>query len=301
LQKPALKLKREFEFSDDEDMEVIDLAQDYSTASYSDFAPRDYRKLPNLHSNVQENKMIRLVGQKPQYQYGSGNPPQLPFAPNGTDGDYFSDGMDFPSPSVLARGSKNRKSTSTPPCGVTKDNNYASVGCSSQLGAPLTGEAGDPSEEGTVAFPEQPPESSLGNASLDSLEAGMLELEDPMTRSAPAATSPKLNSSFVDGIFDFEAFHNEDDSQGSHLSLSAYQPAGLHTPAEKHTRQAMKRVRSPNPNEEFMKCRRIAKDDNVIRPLQAGQSPPKPVYPEWLNEFDTDLIDGFKDVVDFID
>jgi hypothetical protein len=304
-QKQSLKLKNEFEFSDNDDMEVIDLAQDYPT-SYSDLAPRNYRKLHNLHRNVQEDKALRLVTQKPQYQYGSGNPPQIPFAHAGTDReDIFDDrdylDEDFPSPSAIIQGSKNRSLTLSSPRAAVENRTHANMGDKSHSGACY--------EEGTIELPEKPtvsildqyPDSSFGNDSLGSLEAGMLELDDPMTRAATVATSPKLTSSFVDGVFDFEAFNNGIGSQESHLSLSAYQPAGLHPPAEKYTKEPTKRARSPTPDGEAVKCRRITKDLDTTRIPEATREEFKPVYPEWLNEFDADFINGFKDFVDFVD
>jgi ATP-dependent DNA helicase HFM1/MER3 len=299
-------LKREFEFSDNEDMEIIDLAQDHPT-TYSDLAPRDYRKLNNLHSSIQENnKAIRLMTQKPRYQYGSGDPPQLPFAPSTKSTDDLFDETeypddDFPSPSALVPGSRNNRIEKSVLYEVDQPSNDGDVEHSSTLGMDCKENARDPFEEETVFFPKQRPTSSYDNSSLDSLEAGMLDLGEQLAEPVPGAESPKLNSSFVDGVFDFEAFNDGKDSQGSHLSLSAYQPAGLQPPTTDHTQHPMKRLRSPTPEEEVVKCRRITKDCNAMQTPQASLEPPKPVYPEWLSEFDADLVNELKDVVDFID
>lgn len=285
-------------------MEIVDLAQDYST-SYSDLAPRDYRKLHNLHGSVQVDKALRLVTQKPQYQYGSGNPPQLPFAPSGSNKEDFFGEMeledeDFPSPSALIPGYKNTNMTLTVPYDIEKDSSPGDMGYPSHSRGSIKGDArGLPGS--AFSFPDQLPGSSFGEDSLDSLETGMLQLEDLMAKPIPVETSPKRNASFIDGQFDFEAFNNGIDSQGSHLSLSAYQPAGLRSPASKHTRQMMKRARSSTPEEDVVKCRRVSKNNRAPQILQQAPEPPQPVYPEWLNEFDQDLINGFKDVVEFID
>jgi ATP-dependent DNA helicase HFM1/MER3 len=299
-------LKREFEFSDDEDMEVVDLAQDRPPTSYSDLAPRDYRKLHNLHNSIQEDtKALRLMSQKPQYQYGSGDPPQLPFALDTRSSEDLFDELDyededFPSPSALLPGSRNNKITPAASCGVAPGSEDFMVEEFSHSGISHN-EASDLFGEDTVFSAEQRPASSFDNSSMDSLEAGMLDLGEPMTEPVLDTENPKLNSSFVDGVFDFEAFNNGEDSQGSRLSLSAYQPAGLQPPTTKYTQQPMKRLRSPSPEEEVVKCRRIAKDHNVTHTPQEASEPPKPIYPEWLSEFDQDLIDEFKDIVDFID
>jgi ATP-dependent DNA helicase HFM1/MER3 len=302
-----LKLKHEFEFSDDEEMEVIDLAQDFPKTSYSDLAPRDYRKLHNLHSSIQENnKNIRLMTQKPQYQYGSGNPPQLPFAPSTKSTDDLSEETEypddnFPSPSALFPRSRDDRTKTSASYRVDQSSNDVDVEHSSPSGISRKEDASDPFEQETVFFSEQYSASSFDNSSLNSLEAGMLDLGEELAEPIPVAESPKLNYSFVDGVFDFEAFNNSKDSQGSHLSLSAYQPAGLQPPTTKHPQHPMKRLRSPSPEEEVVKCRRVTKDHNTMQTPQGALEPPKPVYPEWLNEFDADLIDEFKDVVDFVD
>ena len=304
LQKQNLKLKQEFDFSDDEDMEIIDLAQDYST-SYPDLAARDYRKLHNLHSNVQEDKSLRLITQKPQYQYGSGKPPQLPFAPNDPNSEDFFGGMDdqdddFPPPSALIHGSKNKHTTLSSPYELPKVKKYASIGDSSYSGAAYEDDATDFLED-DVTFPDQPSELAYGNDSMDSLEAGMLELEDSMAEQAPVAASPKLNSSFADRIFDFDACNNGGESQNSRQSTSANQATKFAPFDERPTQQPAKRARSPTPEDKVVKCRRVSKNHNITQASQAEQEKPAPVYPEWLNEFDSDLIDGFKDVVEFID
>ncbi|EHL00397.1 hypothetical protein M7I_3680 [Glarea lozoyensis 74030] len=200
----------------------------------------------------------------------------------------------------ITQGSKNRSLTLSSSRAMAENRTSAGISDISQSGAYYEDDVELP-EKPVVSFLDQHPDSSFGNDSLGSLEAGMLELYDPMTRLAAVAASPKLNSSFVDGVFDFEAFNNGTGSQESRLSLSAYQPAGLYPPAEKYTKEATKRARSPTPDGEAVKCRRVTKDVDTTRITEAAQEEFKPVYPEWLNEFDADLINGFKDFVDFVD
>jgi ATP-dependent DNA helicase HFM1/MER3 len=139
--------------SGSEDAGVIDLAQAISPTPYPKLAPRDYRKLHNLHTSVQSDKSVRLPKQKPGFSYASGQEPLLPFlhryenfavevdsADSGDD--------DFPPPSALA--------------GIQSDRLQRQ----------------DPFESTNPQI-EDPTASSFPDNSQASLEAGMLELAEP--------------------------------------------------------------------------------------------------------------------------
>jgi ATP-dependent DNA helicase HFM1/MER3 len=241
------------------EMEVVDLAKDRLPVTYADLAPREYRKLNALHNSVHKNqpdKVMRLPKQKPQFEYGSGKEAQLPFrreAQKDADISGSGDEMDLPSPSKMW-GTKKKSP--------------------------------DPFEKGMVIYQNQNPISSFPDDSLESLEAGMLGLSDStMLRAA----TPKIDSSFPDGIFDFDAYNKDHETPTGDTvmhSIEAPSPPAL-------AMQSLKRAPSPSleVEEPEMKYRRVAKPE----PAQLSS------VPAWVDEFDSDLIEGLKGIVDFVD
>jgi len=242
------------------DMEVVDLAKDRPPVTYADIAPREYRKLNTLHNSVQKNqpdKVMRLPKQKPQFEYGSGKEAQLPFGretQNDADVSGSGDEMDLPSPSKMW-GSKKKSP--------------------------------DPFETDLAPYQAQNPISSFPDDSIESLEAGMIGLSDSMML---RGATPKMDSSFADGIFDFDAYNNDHDDHDAQpentVMPSIEEPSPPAIPEH-----SLKRTPSPSLEEPEMKCRRVAKPD----PTQLSS------VPAWVDEFDSDLIDGLKGIVDFVD
>ena len=163
--------------SDSEDAQVIDLAQAISPTPYPKLAPRDYRKLHNLHTSVQSDKSVRLPKQKPGFSYASGQEPHLPFLHKyenfAVEFDSEDSGDDdFPPPSALT--------------GIQSDRLQSQ----------------DQFESSNLQI-EDPTAASFPDNSQASLEAGMLELTEP-AMVGPA--SSQVDSSFANGVFDFDAF-----------------------------------------------------------------------------------------------
>jgi ATP-dependent DNA helicase HFM1/MER3 len=276
-------------------VETIDLADSLSPVPYSKVAPREHRKLHNLHESVQKNESdasVRLPKRKPQFSYASGAEPDLPFLRNSQSGK--EDGMfdaevsddDLPSPSNMA--------------------------------AFLKGDSDDPFKSGSITYNEPTPTSFGQDDSLESLEAGMLALEEPVQS---RVSTPKVDASFANGVFDFDAF---DDEYGEAIQYSS--PL---------MRDSRKRERSRSPTLPKTKHRRVAKEPLVEEPKTTppikssdpesytmsdvpeieskGIKKQEPTQsntqqavderrvPDWVGEFDSELIDSLMGIVDFIE
>jgi ATP-dependent DNA helicase HFM1/MER3 len=266
-----------------------------SPIPYSKLAPREYRKLHNLHTSVQKNKSesaVRLSKQKPQFSYASGKEPDLSFLRKSKaveEDDIFrsreSEGEEFPSPSALA--------------------------------AFLKGDSGDPFQRGNVTYETATPTSTGIEDSLESLEAGMLGLEEPMMR---RPSTPKFSSSFANGVFDFDAFDEKNDEPEVFSS---------------QMQDSRKRERSRSPVLPKTKHRRVTNEDpETIPPIRTSEHqessatsnipevesrrdpeeyPQKNTthndqqgvqqrsVPAWVDEFDADLIESLMGIVDFVE
>ncbi|KAI9648924.1 ATP-dependent DNA helicase MER3 [Ciborinia camelliae] len=180
--------------SDQDTVEVIDLSKTLPQVTYADVAPRDYRKLHNLHSSIQKDSSVRLPKNAPTFSYASGEMPNLSFMNTGNSKNeqkdeldpFDSDENEFPSPSALLSSDKqaSRRPTSQahlPPPVMRMDRQEVDE----QLNPP-----------------DDPFEDSSG-----SLEAAMIGLDDSINL-RPA--TPKLNTSFANNVFDFAAFNSEE-------------------------------------------------------------------------------------------
>ncbi|TVY57869.1 ATP-dependent DNA helicase MER3 [Lachnellula cervina] len=261
------KLKEPKPWDDDhDDLKIVDMAQDPAPVSYADFAPRDFRKLNTLHNSVQNNrpKFTGLPKHKPQFDYGSGKEARLPFRPNGKDDDDVfgsDDEVDLPSPSILLGAQKNTPSSlKTGPVPITHQ------------------------EESDI--------SSSQDGSLASLEAGMIGLSDSMMLREP---TPRVDSSFVNGVFDFDAYQNDGQVQAEETDMTENEPL-LEAPVDLSVvRRHLKRELSSSPDEPEVKHRRVEKSELVQAPLQT------PSLPAWVDEFDSELVESLRGIVDFVD
>jgi ATP-dependent DNA helicase HFM1/MER3 len=242
------------------------LAQAGSPTPYAKLAPRDYRKLHNLHTSVQSDKSVRLPKQKPGFSYASGQEPLLPFLRSHENfADTFdsadSEDDEFPSPSALAGMPSDRPRSPDPfePFNFRAENAIAS------------------------SFPEN---------SQASLEAGMLKLAEPAMVDQAGS---QVDSSFADGVFDFDAFANSVETPKKSISPSPKKEAPKNEPASAPiVKESLKRERSATPEVQQAKHRRVTKDELFSQPTQ-------PVVPDWVNDFDSDLINELKGFVDFVD
>jgi ATP-dependent DNA helicase HFM1/MER3 len=250
--------------------------------------------LHNLHTSAQKDRSdtsVRLPKQKPQFSYASGNEPDLPFLRKPNAGDVFDSGdsageEDFPSPSALLR----------------RDENID-----------------DPFESGNISYENVTPISSLQDDSFESFQEGMFGLEETAT---PRPPTPKVNSSFANGIFDFEAFdekHGEPEMYSSPLmresrkrerSLSPVSPGFKHRRVAKEEpktsspmRDLGQKERSSVPELPELECRRVKKDELREETTQKSgqQSTQQRPVPAWVDEFDANLIESLMGFVDFVD
>lgn len=182
--------------SDQDIVEVIDLSKTLPTVTYPDVAPRDYRKLHNLHTSIQKDTSVRLPKHPPKFSYASGEMPNISFMDGGfksemkDESDHFNpDEYEFPSPSALLSSDKHTtRNLSTP---------------QPQLPPPAMSIPRQESNHqmGRSVDPDDPFEDSSGN-----VEVAMIGLEDSI---ALKHATPKLNTSFANNVFDFAAFDAE--------------------------------------------------------------------------------------------
>jgi ATP-dependent DNA helicase HFM1/MER3 len=259
-----IKLKDET-LSDSADAEVIDLAEVVSPASYAKLAPRDHRKLYTLHTSAQPDKAIRLPKKKPGFSYASGKEPYLPFlhkSENIADSFASADSEDDEFPSPSAMAPTSLDRILSP----------------------------DPFESFNLQEENAAP-SSFPDNSQASLEAGMLELADTATIDVP---SPQVDSSFANGFFDFDAFEERNKTPKKPI-ISPPIKDKRGPPLAPIMKDPLKRDRSATPKLCPVKHRRLTEDEPVLRLTQAA------AIPDWVNDFDPDLINELKGFVDFVD
>jgi ATP-dependent DNA helicase HFM1/MER3 len=260
-------------------VELVDLVEELSAVPNSDLASRDYRKSHSLHTSIGKDKAVHLPKQKPQFLYGSGHEADLPFLQKTENNkDPFDSGDsagedEFPSPYALLKGDD---------------------------------DIPDPFESGSICYQKATTTSSSPEDSLGSLEAAMIGFEDSVMLRAP---TPKVNSSFANGVFDFEAFpdhHEEQEMFSSPVMRESLRknrspsPLTITTMNKDHppnllTRKSPKREPSESPEQPEVKHRRVLKTE------PAQQTSQELSVPAWVDEFDSDIIEGLKGFVDFVD
>lgn len=254
-----------------EDVEFIDVPEEISPVLYASLAPREYRKLHALHSSVQKDKetSIRIPKRKPQFSYDGSTQPELPFLQQKSkvndDFDYGSlSDDDFPTTTQLAgMAGSARKSKSY--------NKSASSGESKSADSIFDDDDSLPIIEVSAPAPS----------------------EVPVTRDETLA----LRESFVEDVFDMNASDDEEEDLGgrsapaSSSRVSAVEIEAHGTEGGEPTRET-----TLEHDIEEVKHRRISQVEQTQEDTPATAS-----FPSWVNEFDADLIDQFKDYVDFID
>ncbi len=255
-----------------QDVETMDLAERLSPEPYESIAPHEYQKLHALHTSVQGGResIIRLPKKKSQYSYASQARPETSCRQeNLEDKDVFhlknSSDDDFPTTAELA--------------GISDPASYSEpVG----IGLSISGQDFHA--------------SNFEADSLASLEAGMMEFDDPVMR---PAENVKVDSSFVNRVFDFDAFDDVDDDEFG----------------ERPQNLSMKDCAS---DEQVIGLSRTASDDPAKKPNSDDQQGEAKHHllpcaeqtlhassatrvPEWVNEMDPSLIDFLGDSVEYID
>jgi ATP-dependent DNA helicase HFM1/MER3 len=215
--------------------------------------------------SVQSDKTVRLPKKKPGFSYASGREPHLPFLHKH---EKFAEGFD----------SADSGDDELP-------SPFALAGNPDQLQAQDAFESFDLQVEDPVA-------SSFPDNSQASLEAGMLELAEPAMID-PAGS--QVDSSFANGVFDFDAFATSAETP----EKSVIPPPKKKVPEKESAstpivKESLKRERSTTSELQDVKHRRVTKDELVSQPIQ-------PTVPDWVNDFDSDLINELKGFVDFVD
>ncbi|ELR07113.1 hypothetical protein GMDG_02382 [Pseudogymnoascus destructans 20631-21] len=260
--------KNEYQFND---MEIIDLSENRSPARYEKFAPRDYRKLHALHSNVSNSEPVQtLRNNKPLAQYGNGTKPYDAFleksGPNeDTDGDGLS-GNDLPSPPwLLGQGD------------ASADDAYP-------------GYMADLADAGT-------PFGDFGDDIPDSLfyEAEQLPGGEQMPEAEPMH---EATSSFVDAVVDYDKYTASSSrvSMSEGMVLKRGRSADLLQLPEKRARV------DDNGGDEQVDCEPCEIDAEAEVLDETGEEIPQNkevLRPEWLEEFDVDFVAMFEGSVDF--
>lgn len=153
----------------------------------------------------------------------------------------------------------------------------------------------DPIRADHLRVEEPTPASTFAfDDSLESLEAAMAELEDP---SRPRTPMPRVDSSFENGIFDFAAFSNRKDDKQELFSSPLM-------------RESFKRQRSFTPELPHAKYPRVQSGEtpmttnesssNNVGLVQPGDMQLRST-PAWVDEFDCELVNELKGIVDFVD
>lgn len=262
-----------------DDVEVVDLAEGKPTPTYAaNFAPREFRKLHKLHTGIQEDKPLRVFSQSPRLPNTNAqktsnlinSKPKVVDDPFDDEFDNFDDIEDLPPLSHMLETRKAPGNT-----------------------APLT-----PSNHAA--------ESSIQEDSMESIEAAMLGLPDPtLPRHRSLTPIPRVNSSFANGVFDFEGYEGKPDDDG-------YSSPPMRDTTRKRVRSPTLAKGVPSP----VKFRRMNSDEfedvfgdeaqeEMMSPIekvvQSQEKKPEQQQPGWFGDLGMDMLEGFKDLIDFTD
>ncbi|KAI9052221.1 hypothetical protein LZ554_003579 [Drepanopeziza brunnea f. sp. 'monogermtubi'] len=280
---PKLKLSSNHDDSDLEDVEIINLADVLSPVSYSKMAPRDYRKLHELHTSIQPDKASQRLTQKPKFSYADGISPDLPFLNNGqasiskpsdsVQGKYHNE---FPSPTALLRGLDEKEFFDI----GSDDDPFTEV--------PITPrDLISAASRNLGTTPNQP--TSYPDLPRDATGIAPLSLPEPIS---VKPSTPKVASSFYNDVFDFAAFENDVDIVSNPASPSADKQQHQVSSSGSGINRAKRPLSAYSSPE--TKHRRVTH----VTPAKISNAS---VVPDWVNDFDASLIDGLKGFVDFVD
>ncbi|KFY73080.1 hypothetical protein V499_06836 [Pseudogymnoascus sp. VKM F-103] len=264
--------KNDYQF---DDMEIIDLSENRPPPRYEKFAPRDYRKLHALHSNVSNSEPVQMLrNKKPLAQYGNGTRPYDAFLEKSgpkenTDGDGLS-GDDLPSPPwLLEQGD------------ASADDTYPGyVADLADSGTPF-GDFGDDIPDSLVYEAEQLP----GGEQIPEAEP-MLE----------------ATSSFVDAVLDYDKYTASSNrvSTTEGMVLKRGGSTDLLQLPEKRVRvddvlsDEQSHFASSGTNAETEVHDETGEEMGVEIPVKK-----EVLRPDWLGEFDIDFVAMFEGSVDF--
>lgn len=245
-----------------------------SPIPYSKLAPREYRKLHNLHTNVQKDKNVGISKHKPQYSYASTDSPVLPFLKG-------SQTEDDPFYSV---------------------NNSAVFISDDDVRSPSKSVNMNTSE----CDPKSSPTSSNSKNSIESIEAAIVD----RIESTEYGIQPSLNVDvgFENQVFDFEAFDEWPRKEESNIELfsspllrdtrTRSQVLGVQTMPQ--TSDSMKRSGSSSPARLDVKHRRVTMGEPPAKEQILNQEKgERGSRPAWVDEMDPEIIKSLVGIVDF--
>lgn len=279
-------------------VELIDLAEDRTPASYAQVGPRDYRKLHALHTSIQGDKSINLPKRNPLPS--SANAAQTYFQEDQIADDSFKDdGIDdddFPSPSQLFARSEPLE---TPRAVET-------VKACEWSDAPETTEPveefEDVFESHSVPYKQDVPVSPNYGDELEGFETDLQDLGYSAILQQTTPNIIKSHSSFdntkANDLFDFDAFEIMSDSPSNPTTTSAFET--MVSENSSISKNSRKRARSPFPNTDTEPFKRLQLSTDEDED-EKEETAPVLTTPSWVSEFDADLIDDLRGFVEFVD
>ena len=206
---------------DCDDLQVVDLTQEIALVPNPNLGHRYYHKSHNLHTKAQTHT-VRLPKQKPQFSYASGDQPSLPFLhrPDAWANELILD---------------SRSDDFHYLTGITQNHSSALETLPADTG--LTADAD--------------PFSSIQDDSLERMEAAMVGLDGSVMLGRPL--TPKVDSSFVSQVFDFDAYHGKTEEQDVYSSPLM--------------REVNKRAHSATPEVTSVKHRRVQEEEVMMGTL----------------------------------
>lgn len=282
------RLKETDPDSDLDSVELVDLAEDLSSpVSYAQRGPHDYRKLHALHTSIHGDKSVRLPKRNPQPSNPnvdiSHSQENLPMGNPFDDGSIDDD--ELPSPSQLFAGFElvEEVDTTTTPESAKPVNQFEDAF------EPLA----------ALYLQEASLSPSYGDDSLELFEGNLVRLgfTDMLTQATPKGTS-SFDCSKAGDLFNVDAFEFRDDSPIKAMVSSYREKVASGGTSSQINR---KRDRSPCLDTKPSKRHQSytegeeAKDDNEKKAASMLTTP------LWVSDFDSDLFDGLKDYVEFVD
>lgn len=272
-----------------DDVEIVDLSRSLSPIPYEAVAPRDYRKLHALHSNVSKSEPVQtLRNNKPLAQYGNGIKPYDAFLEKSdpkadTDGDGLS-GDDLPSPPwLLEQGD------------ASADDAYLGyVADLADVGSP-SGDFGEDIPDSLFYEAEQMPKAEQMSEAELLPEAGQMPEREQMPE---AEQIPEATSSFVNALVDYNEYTTSSSVAGptEQTSLKRGGSTYLLQLPQKRARVDDERGGERIHNEPCEIGAEIEVHDGTGEEFLLDN---EVLRPEWLGEFDADFVAMFEGAVDF--
>ncbi|KAK2627341.1 hypothetical protein QTJ16_003307 [Diplocarpon rosae] len=277
--KSKLKLASNYDSSDPDDVETIDLANVLSPVPYSSLAPPECRKLHKLHTSVQTNKTSQRMTQKPKFSYASGKSPDLSFLRKDSN---------ISTSKAAAAADDDETETEFPSLSTSLDPSAVEFNINSD--DPFTDIPITPRDHLPMPPATRPP-SSFQNHSLNDSDASTSDLNDGSTMLR--SSSPKVGSSLCSDLFDFPAYATSADGA---VKASPYLvDKGKNNDQTLAPSNVPKRYYSVTPDLPETKHRRVTHLNKSADTCHEAS------VPLWVNDLDSNLVNGIKDFVDFLD